>query len=288
MDHDDVLEQLQLAALEPGGLDRLTAGDTAAAAAIAGHLAGCEPCAGELERLRRAVPLLRDVIRTTPAGDLRDRTLALVRERGVARDAERGVTRDAERGSPPEDRAPGRPGLHPGTRRGPTSLPWVAAIAAAVLLSVTTTSLLVGQGADRRAAEQSRVIASLGRVTSATLAISAGTDAKRVALTGQVGATIPEGGAPTGTLLFSPSTTQLVVVAQGLPEPPSGREYRCWVEIDGRRQDVGRMSLGGGVAYWTGATPAVSGVPPGTRFGVSLTDIAGGSLDADPVIEGRL
>ena len=280
MDHDDVLDQLQLAALEPGGLDRLTAGDTAAAAAIAGHLAGCEPCAGELERLRRAVPLLRDVIRTTPAGDLRDRTLALVRERGV--------TRDAELGSPPEDRAPGRPGLHPGTRRGPTSVPWVAAIAAAVLLSVTATSLLVGQGADRRAAEQSRVIASLSRVTSATLAISAGSDAKRVALTGQVGATIPEGGTPTGTLLFSPSTTQLVVVAQGLPEPPSGREYRCWVEIDGRRQDVGRMSLGGSVAYWTGATPAVSGVPPGTRFGVSLTDIAGGALDADPVIEGRL
>jgi len=280
MDHDNVLELLQLAALEPGGLDRLTAGDTAAAAAIAGHLAGCEPCAGELERLRRAVPLLRDVIRTTPAGDLRDRTLALVRERGV--------TRDAELGSPPEDRAPGRPGLHPGTRRGPTSVPWVAAIAAAVLLSVTATSLLVGQGADRRAAEQSRVIASLSRVTSATLAISAGSDAKRVALTGQVGATIPEGGTPTGTLLFSPSTTQLVVVAQGLPEPPSGREYRCWVEIDGRRQDVGRMSLGGSVAYWTGATPAVSGVPPGTRFGVSLTDIAGGALDADPVIEGRL
>ncbi len=284
MDHDDALEQLHLAALEPGGLDRLTAGDTAAAAAIAGHLAGCEPCAGELERLRRAVPLLRDVIRTTPAADLRDRTLALVRERGVARDADLGAPPGTERGSRQGDRAPGLPSL----RRGPTSLPWVAAIAAAVLLSVTTTSLLVGQGAGRRAAEQSRVIASLGRVTSATLAISAGTDAKRVALAGQAGATIPEGGAPVGTLLFSPRTTQLVVVAQGLPEPPSGREYRCWVEVDGRRQDVGRMSLGGGVAYWTGATPAISNVPPGTRFGVSLTDIADGALDADPVIEGRL
>lgn len=288
MDHDDVLDQLQLAALEPGGLDRLTAGDTAAAAAIAGHLAGCEPCAGELDRLRRAVPLLRDVIRTTPAADLRDRTLALVRERGVARDADLGAPPGTERGSRPEDGTPGRPGLHSGSRRGHTFLPWVAAIAAAVLLSVTATSLLVGQGADRRAAEQSRVIASLSRITSATLAISAGSDAKRVALVSQEGVTVPEGVAPVGTLLFSPSTTQLVVVAQGLPEPPSGREYRCWVEIDGRRQDVGRMSLGGGVAYWTGATPVISDVPPGTRFGVSLTDIADGALDADPVIEGRL
>ena len=47
MDHDDVLEQIELAAIEPGGLERLMAGDTAMAAAVVGHLAGCERCAEE-------------------------------------------------------------------------------------------------------------------------------------------------------------------------------------------------------------------------------------------------
>ena len=41
MDHDQVREQLELAAAEPGGLERLMAGDTAAARAVAAHLAGC-------------------------------------------------------------------------------------------------------------------------------------------------------------------------------------------------------------------------------------------------------
>src|SRR6187402_2384482 len=85
MDHEDVLEQLELAAVEPDGLDRLMAGDTPTAAAVAGHLAGCPACAGELERLRRAVPLLRDVVRTTPPADLREHTLAFVRAEGIAR-----------------------------------------------------------------------------------------------------------------------------------------------------------------------------------------------------------
>src|SRR5262245_23981925 len=87
MDHDDVLEQLELAAVEPGGLDRLVAGDTPTAAAVVTHLAGCERCAEELRRLSRAAPMLRDVVRTTPSPELRDRTLAYVREHGRPRSA---------------------------------------------------------------------------------------------------------------------------------------------------------------------------------------------------------
>ena len=85
MDHDEVLEQLELAAVEPDGLARLVAGDTAIAAAVAGHLAGCDACAGEFQRLGRAAPLLREVVRTTPSADLRERTLEFVRVHGVAR-----------------------------------------------------------------------------------------------------------------------------------------------------------------------------------------------------------
>ena len=88
MDHDEVLEQLELAAVEPDGLARLMAGDTAIAAAVAGHLAGCDPCTSEFQRLGRAAPMLRDVVRTTPSADLRERTLAYVRARGVPRGAD--------------------------------------------------------------------------------------------------------------------------------------------------------------------------------------------------------
>src|SRR6185312_13505365 len=91
MDHDDVLEEIELAAVEPGGLARLMAGDTPVAAAVVGHLAGCERCAEELRRMSRAAPLLRDVVRTTPPADLRDRTLAYVREYGRPRGDEAGI-----------------------------------------------------------------------------------------------------------------------------------------------------------------------------------------------------
>ena len=56
MDHAEVRERLELAAIEPGELDRLAAGDTPDAAAIAGHLAGCPACAEEAHRLARLVP----------------------------------------------------------------------------------------------------------------------------------------------------------------------------------------------------------------------------------------
>ena len=51
MDHDAVREQLELAAVEPDGLERLMAGDTPTAQAVAGHLAGCPACT---RRARRA------------------------------------------------------------------------------------------------------------------------------------------------------------------------------------------------------------------------------------------
>ncbi len=42
------------------------------------------------------------------------------------------------------------------------------------------------------------------------------------------------------------------------------------------------------LAFWVGETPAVSDLPEGTTFGVSLTDVGGGSLDADPILSGEL
>ena len=269
MEHDEVLEQLELAAVEPDGLTRLMAGDTAIAAAVAGHLVGCDACGGEFERLGRAAPLLRDVVRTTPSADLRERTLAYVREHGVSR----GTSAPAGPAMEPAT-VPGAPG------RTARVLPWVASIAAVIALAVAGVSLLAVQGMSQQLAAQDRAIAGLEAVTSATIEITGEPDAQRVALSGDTDTS--------GSLLFSPTTTQLVVVAMGLDRPPEGQEYRCWVEIAGKRENVGRMFFGDDLAFWVGDTPAVSEVAPGTTFGVSLTDLDSPALDAPPVISGEL
>ena len=273
MDHDDALEALQVAATEPGGLERLMAGDTPQAALLAGHLAGCDACATEAERLRRAVPLLRDVVRTTPPADLRDRTLALVREQGVKREAA---------ATWPTPAVPVAVPAAVADPRRPSVLPWIASIAAAVVLSVVASTLIIGARVDAQLAAQDRAIAGLEAVTSATLAITADPEAGRVALAST------DGSATSGSLLFSPSTTELVVVADGLTQPPDGQEYRCWLLVDGVRQDVGRMFFADELAFWVGETPEVATVPAGTTFGVSLTEVDDPSLDADPVIVGEL
>ena len=76
MEHADALERMEIAAAEPEGLDRLMAGDTAEAAAVAGHLAGCPACTAELAHIRRTAAIAREVISTAPDPALRARTLA--------------------------------------------------------------------------------------------------------------------------------------------------------------------------------------------------------------------
>jgi hypothetical protein len=291
MDHQDALEQLELAAVEAGGLDRLMAGDTPTAAAVAGHLAGCEVCADELERLRRAVPLLRDVVRTTPPADLRDRTLAFVRAAGIPRGADADTAALIATETPVPGGLPAAsqvaaaaaaPTASGARRRAIGMLPWVASIAAAVVISVVASTVVIGNRVDQQLAEQDRAIAGLEAVTAATLEITADPDAERVALASTGGSDA------SGSLLFSPTTTELVVVADGLESPPDGLEYRCWLLVDGVREDVGRMYFADELAFWVGVTPGVAAAAPGTTFGVSLTESDGSGPQTDPVIAGEL
>ena len=97
-----------------------------------------------------------------------------------------------------------------------------------------------------------------------------------------------DGSMTEGTLVYSPSTTDLVVTATGLVEPPEGQEYRCWVLVDGERQPVGRMFFADDLAFWVGETPAIAGQADGMTFGVSLAEVGSPSLDADPVIVGEI
>ncbi|MBI3748703.1 MAG: anti-sigma factor [Chloroflexi bacterium] len=275
MDHDQTREQLELAAVEPGGIDRLIAGDTATAQAVAAHLAGCPDCTGELARLQRAVGVIGAAVRELPPPDLRERTLASVMALGRARGGP--VPEAAPDAVPPRPMAPAR--VLPSRR---AAIGWIAAIAAAIVLSVATTSILVGGRVDRQLADQADTIQTLQEVTTATLQVTGEPDAKHVALTGTSNPAL------VGSLVFSPSSAQLVVVATGLTQPPAGQEYRCWVERDGRRQRVGRMFFSGGLAYWIGPVPALSGVSSDARFGVSLVDASDTTIDSPPVLAGAL
>jgi negative regulator of sigma E activity len=275
MDHDATREQLDLAAAEPGGLDRLMAGDTPAAQAVAAHLAGCPECAAELARLERASSVIRTVVRELPPVDLRERTLALVRASGVPR----APTLAADG---PPIALPVEIGARIAARSRMTSaFGWLAGIAAAVVLSVVVTSVIVGSRVDDQLATQAASIETLQEVAIATLRVTGEPDARRVALVGSAQGL-------QGDLIFSPATSELVVVATGLTPPPAGQEYRCWVKLDGERQRVGRMFFSDDLAYWIGPVPAVSGLVGDATFGVSLVDAGGSIVGPDPVLDGAL
>ena len=272
MDHDATREQLELAAAEPGGLERLMAGDTPTAQAVAAHLAGCPACTDELARLERAARIISQTVREQPPADLRERTLAAVRANGVQRG---GAPRPVDE---PVPLAAAGSGRAPATGRGRSVLGWVAAIAAITLISVITTSAIVGSRLDDRFAAQAQEVEALEQVTLATLDVTAQPDVERVALAG-AGAT--------GSLVYSPSTKALVVVAMGLTPPPAGQEYRCWVEQAGDREGVGKMFFSDDLAYWIGPVEAVAGLVDDARFGVTLVSLDG-STDNQDVMAGDL
>jgi hypothetical protein len=223
-----------------------------------------------------------------PPPDLRARTLAAIRAEGVLRPLPAvgaGSAVDAS-GSAGADAAPA-PTTAPQSidghrRRLAPVLGWVAAIAAAVVLSVLATSLIVGSRVDDQLATQAAAIEDLQKITTATLTVTAQPDAEHVALTSQSDPDVY------GGVTYSPSTADLVVVASGLTPPPDGLEYRCWVEVGGTRQRVGKMFFNDSLAFWVGPAPAIAGVSSSATFGVSLVDAAGSTVDTDPVLVGQL
>jgi hypothetical protein len=275
MDHEEVREQLELAAAEPSGIDRLMAGDTPLAGSIAAHLAGCASCTEELDRLRRASILIGDAVRTTPPPELRERTLALVRE--VGRD--RTPSAPAVEPEPVHVAASGPAVAVAASGGAPRRMAWILTAAAAVLIAVVATALVVGRDTDTRVAGYEDQLAGLSHVTAATVAISSEPDAQRVRLAGSDD--------QWGSVLYSPSTGELAVVASGLTEPTGDREYRCWVVVNGERQPVGKMFFGGDLAFWAGPVGTLTDLPADATFGVSLVDAASGSdVGEPPVLEG--
>jgi Anti-sigma-K factor rskA len=293
MDHEGTREQLELAAVEPGGLERLMAGDTPNAQVVAAHLAGCPSCTDELVRLQRAATLIRASVRELPPADLKERTLATIRAEGVRRPLAvaapaavgAGATSATERMSGvPVMASTSTTATDPDrrARRTPPWLGWAGTIAAAVVLSVVTTTAVVNNRVDNQLAAQNAEILALESVTTDTMSVAAEPDAEHVALRSVSGPDVK------GELVYSASSTDLVVTAMGLTEPPAGQEYRCWIQAGGKRQPVGKMFFSTHLAYWTGPVAALAGLPDGATFGVSLVSKSGGTVDRDAVLVGEL
>jgi hypothetical protein len=252
--HEEVRELLELAVVEPGGLDRLEAGDTPEAAMVVGHLAGCPDCLEEMARLRRVDTLLRPILTAEPDPALRERTLAHVRAVGVERDP-----------------GPQRP------RRAIGMPAWVATLAAVLVIGLVGGGLLARNGSSGGGGDTA---AALGAVTGETAKLVAADDAREVVL-------VDASGTPAGTVIFSASEGRLLVTASHLDDPAAGTEYRCWVEVAGARTTIGTMHWASAVAWWTGDVAIPTTVPAGVVYGVSLV-VPGSSDPGTVVLTGKL
>ena len=150
-----------------------------------------------------------------------------------------------------------------------------------MLLSVGVTAVVVSDRSQAELAAQAEAIDDLEKITNATMAVASEPDSTSVALAGTTAMPM------SGTVLFSPSSTQLVVVASGMTEPPAEQEYMCWMDDGDGRVRIGKMFFGGDLAYWAGDSDAVAGLDGPAAFGVSLVDVGSPSTDADPVLLGQ-
>lgn len=281
MDHAEALELIELAAVEPDGLERLMAGDTPESGAVAGHLAGCPACVEELARIRRTATLARRVIATQPDPALRERTLAFVRAVGRDRSAEASITgADQHAASAPSPSTVASPPPRP-IRPASARRPWlaIAGIAAALILAV---GLGFAVATVRSPADDlQQEVAALQATTAATLRLEAAPDTQRVKLAATVA-----GAGSAGDVLFSPTSGELLVVATGLPPLEPGHEYGCWLEANGERRHLGDMYAGGDLQSWAGQVAGLADLPPGAVFGVSLVPAGAGS--GTPVLTGSV
>lgn len=258
MDHAEARDLIELAALEAGGLDRLMAGDTPESAALAGHLVQCEPCATELESMRRTAQALHMVAEETPSPELREQTLSYIA--AVGRPRERSTARLAV----------------PAARRRFG----LVALAAAAVFAVFAAGAFVTadlQGQADRARQES---ASLHQLYGNVEALLERPTTRLVALRTVAGAT-------EGALVVDAASNRIAVLTDSLPAPGAGMEYRCWVEVGGTRRPIGRMWFEGGLAYWTGTGESVASWPTGAGFGISLEPV-GQPGSAPAVLYGEL
>ena len=287
MEHEDVRAALEIAAVEPGGLGRLAAGETGEAAAVRGHLGGCADCSDELARLRRVDLLLRPAIALSPPPELRARTLDYVRAVGRQREAPGAMPSAADAAPAAADGiaalVPAVTGGAPGPSRSVATLrrgrraAWPAAVAAALVIGLAGGILVAG---GTPAPDRTDASVALTEVSHESAALLGAPDAARITLWDSAGAA-------RGSIVVAKSVGRMVAVAVDLPDPGVGREYSCWVEVGGVPTRLGTMWLTGSVAWWNGPAALPASLGPGTRFGVSVVSVGSGGA-GDPVLTGGL
>ena len=98
------------------------------------------------------------------------------------------------------------------------------------MIALIATQLLIVGPQNPQIENQQQAVNALAKAAAWSLQIQGEPDAERVALASTTGD--PD---VTGTIAYSPGTSRLVVLAQGLEQPPAGMEYRCWMESGGQR-----------------------------------------------------
>jgi hypothetical protein len=279
----DAREALEIAAVEPHGLERLAEGRTPADAAVVAHVLGCAECAAEASRLREIAALLREGLAPALDPALRERTLAYVaavgRPRGDVATAPPVMAGSADAAAPI---ALAARAARPAGRRAARTRYVLAglAMAAVVVLAVGVSAAVAGGVARSELAAERTRSAELARTADIAMSLLGDPSALRIPMAGVAGAS--------GIAVISPASYRGAVVASGLPEAGAGDEYVCYVVIDGQRRLVGRMADAGSSYAWTGEIGTYAGVKPGsvTEYGVLLVPVGSAAVDGTPVISG--
>ncbi len=272
MQHAEARELLELAVAEPGGLDRLLGGGAPESEAALAHLQSCPECRSDAEALRRSAAAVRDVIRSTPSVDLRDRTLAHVAQMGRSRQELVPVTA-ASAGE-------GRTGAWlPSAWTGRLA---AAVVAAAVILGIVVWTQVDARlgAADSAIAEQRQSVTGLTYTASWLMRVGAAADSEAIRLAGAGDSSL------SGTVLYSADRGELVVVANDLSAPPAGQEYRCWMDDGSGRRAIGKLYVAGAVATWGGELDWLPSAGADLVFGISLVDASSSEASGEVVLEG--
>jgi hypothetical protein len=278
VDHAEAHELLADLALEPRLLATFVDGNAPAAAALWGHLVGCDACRTEFDGLRRTQAAIldamageggepgtlaswsEDVPLRAPAS-LWSSVAAIPRSWPASLPGPQAHSTEAAR-SP---RAAGRGRLI------------TAGATAALVLVVVATGLAAEQVI--RAIGSQGVAADLTALATETSRVLADPDHVSFALTGL-------DGAAAGSAVWS--AEDYIITTRALQPPAQGTEYRCWLESDGERLPIGTMRFAGDVAYWWGEVDVEPGYwREGGLLGVSLERIGTGTVGA-PVLVGRI
>jgi len=275
--HAEAQELLSDLALEAGNLDP-TALDRLAGEPLGEHLAACTECGRELAAWQRTHAAVRAAL-VDPADPAHPLRLAAMAddEPIQAPDELRSVVRNRARIAIMQPAA----GHQPREIRHARHLPAIRRLLplVAVLAIVTVAGgVMLDQGTrlDTARAEA----AALQAVTATLDRVLADPKHRVVELRGA-------DGVAAGSISWS--GRDLVVLTTALAAPPADREYRCWVEENGKRSGVGQMWFAGTTGYWAGTLDAwgTTSFGEGATFGISLEPIAG-STGGPAILAGQL